>query len=163
MKTLKETLKEAGRYNDVIKILTKIISETEYDYSVDWHPSEGGCSCRVNGEDVREEATELLHRIIIGNPEGVINESIILENLYLYVKSITDTIEHNYVNALAHRKAAPDTSLDAIRSHFILCNLLLYEFMGMEFEDDDREWYIPDGWKAIELKPNERLSNIKEE
>lgn len=145
---IKETLLEAGKYDDVVNILTHIAINTSDDLQpIDaFVGDDGKAVTHVSGIEVIHQALELLQLIKDGlkfeyfeSPEMAEK----FETLQHFVESNTDMMLHNYAVNISH-KAKPNIEMDQIRSWLILDNLLL----NFGIEDEEHEWYIPEGWKS---------------
>lgn len=152
-KTIKSILMEANRYRDVLDIILRIINSTQISYPVHaFAGKDGQVKHYVNGDSVREEARNLYNIIYKDGCAGTNDD---FTNLSEYVKSHSDDLLHNYAVAVSHRIES-DINMEDVRSWEILDNLLMCWNIGGE--DDEDEWYIPDGWKRIttsESKPKQ--------
>lgn len=150
MNTIKETLIEAGRYEEIKKILKNIIFNIK-DIQLPVNPfaGDGGkIQYYVKGCFVKEEAAKLF---IVLTEKEEIEMQCSLDNLFKYVHSYACILMHNYANMISHRKNPElDVSMEDIRCWEILDNFLACYIAGLlESEDEDGkyEWSIPDGWK----------------
>lgn len=141
-KPIKDILKEAGRYEDILNILNNIINADNEcgSYPVSAYVMEGKISFGVDAKLVKKEATELLKYIVDGEDGAIIESCVSVYNLYNYVQSESNIQLHNYAVHLSHN-VAPQVSMDTIRNWEILDNLIAC--LGSE-----DQWHIPDGWKA---------------
>ena len=141
MKSIKEKLLEAGRYNSVLSILEKIIKDDQSSYPVDAYKdySSTETKWRVDGDFVRNEASKLISKITL-EEDKTINEK---EYFYLeqYISTETCQMLHNYAVSISHRNDNPREDMEVIRTWEILENLLFNL-------DDVSSWTIPDGWKV---------------
>lgn len=138
---IKDNLKEAKRYDEVVNILKNIISDNQSAYPVTaFVDNDGKTKWDVDGSLVKEEASRFLD--VIEN--GETKQMSIDDFLYLtqVIHTETDMRLHNYAVAISHR-SEPHIDMEQIRSYEILENLL-YNL------DDVDKWTIPDGWKKIE-------------
>jgi len=137
---VKNILKDAGRYEDVVGILKGIISDTEYSYPVDAYVIKTGETLwRVDGDIVRSEAEKLLRLI----EEGVAEENDSFMTLYEYINTHTNAKLHNYAIAISHRHE-PDVDMEELRSWLVLWNLIIC------YHDTyvvDTEWSVSEGWR----------------
>lgn len=141
---IKDILKEANRYDDVMGIIESIILNTESrSYPVDAYINdEGETRWRVDGDLIKYEAVKLLKTISEGSEHETIGKDFM--NLEQYVLSHSNMLLHNYAVSISHRKE-PETDIDVIRVWEILDNLLI-NWSGDGIDD----WYIPNGWKKID-------------
>lgn len=145
MKTIKETLVEAGRYEQIVEILKKTIMTKQGNFPVGCYADEDGRVKRdVRGIDVRIEASQFMIAIEDNTIMDMIAED--FPNLDKYVHSTSDMLLHNYAVGIAHRKNHDENDAEKMRLWCILANLI----DCMNIRDDDTEgWYVPDGWKAV--------------
>ena len=139
IKEIKKVLKEAGRYEDTLRILGEIINTNKVpddapiaSYYVN---SDGELKCRVDGGLVRKEASALLN-ILIHEEDLDINVS----HLDEYITSATDIMLHNYAISISHKKE-PNNDMEIIRSWLILYTMVWELNNGVALGS------IPKGWK----------------
>ena len=159
--SIKEKLLEAGRYGSVLNILEKITNDNQSTYPTDpyvvYYSTKTECrddsrpihTCadcssketkwRVDGEDVRKEASKLISRISLEQDETIKEEDYF--NLRQYISTETCRMLHNYAVSISHRNDNPKEDMEVIRTWEILENLLFNL-------DDVSSWTIPNGWKA---------------
>lgn len=138
MNTIKNTLKKANRFDNILQILVSITRNQQNSYTVNPFVNENGkLSYHVKGSVVEYEAAELLDLLLADNVSEI---TMRFENLSRYVRNQSDMLLHNYTVSLSH-KATPDTDLETIRCWEILQNLL----DNIDYIDD---WSIPKGWQA---------------
>ena len=146
---IKDILKEANRYEDVMGVLFGVIKQEEFDYPVDPFIDGSQTKWRVEGSCVRNEAIRLLY--VINNFSLPLDGGCgTFDNLYQFVKTRSDMMLHNYSIGVAHRVNEPKEDMEVIRTWLILENLLCCLYI--DYEKDDEEsggWYIPDGWKKV--------------
>lgn len=146
--TVKEELKAAGRYDQVMNILKSTIMSTQGNYPVDCYPDENGkASFDVDAMKVRVEASRLMIAIDDNTIKNMTFEN--FRNLWQYVHSNCDMLLHNYAVSVCHRTEPPKIDIDKARVWCILDNLIIC-LNPVEFDDEDEtDWTIPNGWKDI--------------
>lgn len=136
--TTKEIIIEAGRFDDVIHALSKIIQKTTGNETLPVNPfvdEQGLTKWRVDGKAVCDQAVTLLYQLVHDFPiQGD------FESLLIYVKSSADIDLHNYANDVAHR-LIPVINMENIRTMLIIGKMLQCL--------NDETWDIPDGWKRL--------------
>ena len=141
IKEIKKVLKEAGRYEDTLRILGEIINTNKVPddapISSYYLNSDGELTCRVDGKLVRKEASALLN-ILIHEEDLDINVS----HLDEYITSATNIMLHNYALYISHGMI-PNHTIDEINQWQVLNNLVIF-LASFSFDDT---WHIPDGWK----------------
>lgn len=145
MNKIKEALKEANRYDEVINILNEIISKNDHSSRAVklFIDKEGKPSYHVDGKLVVQEAVDLLQLIdeeTFTEDENLFNK---FSNLWKYVNFQSDMLLHNYSVSISHRKK-PETDMEIIRVWEILENLIICFNI-----DDKASWKIPEGWRKV--------------
>lgn len=153
IKSMKEILEEANRYEDIKTILTKIITEDNISstYRVDPfvdRPS-GVTKWSVDRDDVQEETHNLLENIDNGVVYGECERGV-FRNLERYIKYTSSIKLRCYAVAEANNNHTPgDTTIDDIRIWLILDNLL-FGLNRPNYAYNSR-WKIPEEyWKRID-------------
>lgn len=153
IKSMKEILEEANRYEDIKTILTKIITEDNISstYRVDPfvdRPS-GVTKWSVDRDDVQEETHNLLENIDNGVVYGECERGV-FRNLERYIKYTSSIKLRCYAVAEANNNHTPgDTTIDDIRIWLILDNLL-FGLNRPNYVYNSR-WKIPEEyWKRID-------------
>lgn len=143
--SLKSILVEAGRYDDIIKILSEITSwcvNSDIPQSIAVNPyiSYNKETCReVDRDKVILEALKLKNIIELEKEDSFITAK--FENLEQYIRTISDDQLHNYAVSLTHRRESDSEKLNLLRIWLILDTMLLCWL-------DIHDWNIPDGWKS---------------
>lgn len=137
--TIKQILKDANRYKDVMEVLYSLHSSSKSDYPVEAYDAQGYISFRVNGQAVNDGAFKVI-QCIESNAESL-SFTDDLDPLYQYIKTSANTILHNYAISVTHR-IEPIEDIDKARIYLIIQNIIdCGKF-------DDIPWSIPDGWKT---------------
>lgn len=141
---LKKKLEGAGRYEEIISILEKLINSNSSSFPVNLYIRDGKQYRDVNAEIIKAEASNLIKPMRdYGIHEYKQDDYRHLMKYFIYK---THAIMHNYTIVIAHRKNPEESDIENIRCHLILENFL----MCMDIErEDGSEWKIPDGWKKI--------------
>ena len=132
---LKKELIDAGRYEDILKVLNDIINSNLSIYPVrPFVDVDFKVKTQVNYYFVKNEAKKLLN-VIEKNEE---NDPCEFNNLLQVVNTKRHTLCNNYVVSLSHKKF-PKIELEEIRIWMTLENLIdnLY----------DDKWNVPEGWR----------------
>ena len=132
-------LESAGRFDGVIDVLSKIISNVPMTLCPVKPYYDGGTRVRhVAGQDVKEEALRLF--FYLNCSEELEFDGLDFWNLYKYVEVNTDIVLHNFAVSVSHKQ---DVKFDDyIRNWCILENLLV----NLDYED----WDVPEGWRVNE-------------
>ena len=147
MKTIKEILKEANRYEDVIELLDSIITDNtlkkQFPAVSMFVTDNGEIAHNISGEKVVMQAALLKNLIEKDSISIDTNE---LNFLFKYTDDILNSALHNYAVSISHRDDPELTgnTIERIRILEILNNLLVNHFQPIYNESD---WYIPNGWK----------------
>lgn len=127
IKSIKEILEEANRYEDIKTILTKIITEDDISSTYRVDPFIGPNGIRkwsVKRDDVKEEARKLLEIIDSGEVHGECARGI-FRNLERYISYNKDIKLRCYAVAEANNNHTPgDTTIDDILNWLLLDDLL---------------------------------------
>lgn len=137
---IKDVLKEAERYDEILNIIVNIASGDESSFPVNAYKSGENTKWRVDGALVRKEAIELLQLIFKNEPNTDVENDDRFFNLLQYVETESDTLLHNYAVSISHRRE-PYIDMEIVRCWNILVNLL-YNYY-------ENTWDIPTGWKRI--------------
>ena len=129
--SLRKILEDAGRYDDVTKILEDIVKNIH-----------NGMYCcnnkKVNGYDIHKEATALLMSINFHPLEKS------LENLYDFVCEEVEGLLNNYAMCVSLKhKIKP--SMDELIIPYLIIRSIIHNIIVYGFEFDD--FTIPKGWK----------------
>lgn len=138
--SIKETLKQANRYDDIMSILRIITESKDADFPVDPFNDDNSDKIRwrVDGTTLRDEAIELTASI---ENDTIQTKSLDdFNSLYQYAKSAADTYLHNYAVQVSHKTEPDEAKMEKARIWLILWNLLVC------LDNDPEPWYIPDGW-----------------
>lgn len=141
-----ETLKEAGRYEQVMETLLLIACNNNTYLPVRPYFQKGEAISRVLTSDLRAGIRYLLKKIksntrVAPGDEGGFS---LLSPLEQYISSEADIKMHNYANMCSHKKVALESDLEEIRVYSIIHSIICY----MENPEWDDIWEIPEGWKA---------------
>lgn len=150
-----KTLKDAGRYEEVINILKRIISDSSLNGTVPvdaFVDNDNRTVWRIDGKLIKEEAVAFLQ--LLENNCSIADPD---EYFYLnrYVQTKHNMLLHNYATLISHRKN-PEAkySIEVIRNW--LCLGFLLDNLG----DEDK--YIPMGWnKYIECSEGRYSTTMK--
>lgn len=127
IKSIKEILEEANRYEDIKTILTKIITEDDISSTYRVEPfigPNGITKWSVKRDDVKEEARKLLEIIDSGAVHGECARGI-FRNLERYISYNKDIKLRCYAVAEANNNHTPgDTTIDDILNWLLLDDLL---------------------------------------
>lgn len=139
--TIKDTLVNAGRYDDVMELLEKAKHASEPNCPVICHNDGTGHVCYdVYPKDVKAGAEAVIALINANVPNFPFSDN--LDALYWYIRTMAQHAMINYAVGVSHRQVPDDVLADNIRIYLILKNLI-------EANDvDDTDWNIPDGWKS---------------
>lgn len=143
--SMKNTLIEAGRYDQIISILRKIVFTTNDYFAVDYHLYKGESSFLVSGADVRVEAGQLIESIDDHTVDRMKTED--FENLHQYIDSRLNILLRSYALQLSHRKTPDEESMETIRQWSILNHLLVCLSIN---KDETYRWHIPEGWENLD-------------
>lgn len=140
-KTIKSTLVEAGRYEDVMKLLEETRNVSGPNCPVVCHNDGTGHVCYdVYPEGVKLGAERIIR--LINSDAHRFPFSDDLDSLYWYIHTMAEHAMINYAVSVSHGHVPNDVSVENIRVCLILRNLI-------EANDiDDTDWYIPEGWKC---------------
>lgn len=119
-----DALKESGRYNQVIKILDKIISDTklEGETPVSAYVDENNnTQWRVDAISVKMEASLLKGALLYDNTDIFVSD---YDSLRQYVSSKTDIMLHNYAIEISYRKDKHQIKMGTIRGWLCLDNII---------------------------------------
>lgn len=156
MRTIKEILIDANRYEDIVNILKDIskMDDNSYSYPVRvFIDSDGETKWRVDGKSVNEQSSKLL-KLIEDGSDGISNDD--FTYLSEYVRSHTDMLLHNYAITITHRRDPED--METIRPWVILDNLISCWNLGLN--DDDSAWDIPIGWKKLNYQESNSADEV---
>lgn len=148
--TIRETLTEANRLQEVMAILTNIFSIEDANLPVNLHfNSEGDATSRVAVKNLRKGSGILLSKID-SEPDEIgfritEKESWFLMELGIYVESKLQLKQMNYANAVSHNHLPTYFDIEEIRTWSILNNLLT-QVNNLE---EDFNFCIPEAWKSI--------------
>ena len=162
MKTIRSTIAEAGRLEEILSILNKIFSldgpdwpvDIEIDYENDhW-------SNRVNLRAVRDQIGSYLQYINYDDVADLYEDYDIadlkMHELLRFVNSELNMKLHNYANGLAHRRNVSYEDLEEIRAYSILSSSIEYFECGLFNELDEETnqesfhpFSIPEGWRKV--------------
>ena len=140
--SLKSTLIDGNRYEDIVNMLCEIIKTTCVDFPLH-HPyidNTNETHWRVNGEKVREQANLLLN-LLENNSSGDTSEDFMC--LRAYTNSKLEIYMINYAVAASH-DIEPEHNIETIRQWSVLNNLI--ECWGEI--NKEIAWYIPETWKV---------------
>lgn len=154
---IKETLKEAGRYEEVMSILKNIsLKSSLITYPVHPYAIKHGKICfRVDGSKLVKEAKDLIQAIEENDEEKLKLDNYL--NLHHFVQSTSDDLLHNYAVHVSHKNTTPNIDMEKIRVWEILDNLIIC----LDYEDGSK-WYIPDGWKKTRKEEEVEIKFAKE-
>lgn len=151
MNTIRETLRESGRFETIKQILCDIAKKTNSSIPVrvqfdsDYKPIS-----RVEGEDVLR-GIEVWYKCIETTGEDISDiEAKEMLALSAVVDSELEMRLHNYANSCSHRNVPDETVLEDIRAYSVLDSSL--NNMIARFRDDLTDEFIPfsvpNGWKV---------------
>ncbi len=150
MNTIRETLRESGRFEAIKQILCDIAKKTNSSIPVrvqfdsDYKPIS-----RVEGEDVLR-GIKVWYKCIETTGEDISDiEAKEMLALSAVVDSELEMRLHNYANSCAHRHIPDEAVLEDIRAYSVL-NSSLHNMIA-RFRDDFTDGFIPfsvpTGWK----------------
>ncbi len=146
--TIRETLTEANRLQEVMAILTNIFSIENEDLPVNLHfNSEGDATSRVAVKNLRKGTGILLSKMDSEPNEvgfGITEkENWFLMDLGIYVESNLQLKQMNYANAVSYNHLPTYFDIEEIRAWSVLDNLLTQ----LLYLREDTKFYIPEAWK----------------
>ena len=142
-KSLKEIIKAANRYEEVLEVLNSIISDTREYYPVCYtHIVENGSLCNFLKGDLLRDEVELLHQLIEVGSAGKTSDK--FRYARAYFNNELETKLHNFGINFTHSTELDYKALEEIRVFAIIDNMLsCWDF------PDNCDWSIPDGWRKI--------------
>lgn len=135
---IRKFLEEINRYDDIKEILNTIINDYQYRYLINTFFVEDA-KWQVYGEDVRKEASKLLH-LFDDNLEYNDDREKDYLNLRQYISTKVCSLLYNFALSISYGDI-PTVNIKDIRSWQIL-NYILYNL------NDVSSWTIPNCWKA---------------
>lgn len=147
--TIKETLIEANRYEEVVNILESIIKDDQASYPLfgAFINQAGETRWRVEGEATRNEAKVILQ--LINDEikyEKLENKNV--ENIHKFVNGTVEIRLYNYANEISHRKEPDENDIEIIRQYQVLLTVIEYFHFDFINDPDFGEFEIPKGWKG---------------
>ena len=164
MTTIKDTIREAGRLEQIMDIIIKISGRAtasfpirmQYDYK-------GNPVSRVTGNSVLK-GIELYYKLIDTTGEEITDDE--ARKLWYFQVAVESDLEmrlHNYANSVSHRQTPSEEDMEEIRDYQVLNSSL--DCMIARYHDDITGEYIgfsvPEGWKKIESVTDKLVSIAK--
>lgn len=141
---IKEELINAGRYDQVIDILTKISTDDETSDFPLSNPivADGNITYWISAFYVKKEARKVIECIKDNNFQNKSKEH--FDNVYTFINDTLECKLHNYAVSASHRKPDGEEVLEDIRGWLVLENMLI---CLNPFGEDETPWKVPEGWK----------------
>ena len=143
MNTIKNTIKESGRY-EYIKQLVLDLALSETNLPIRIRLDKGKAISYVKPDGIRE-GIRIWEKYLDTDGRSISNEEALsLFEFSARVEDEVDTRLHNYANSCAHRNVPEESVLEDIRAWEILYSSISY----LEYNNElDCDFSVPDGWK----------------
>lgn len=158
--TIKEKIKEAGRYEEVMEIINKILMECVGDndtYPISLTSKGRKLNDVTDVEDIVRGIKLWMKYIEIEetqeNMEAIKDEAQLLNELMLVIDSDLDMKLHNFGVDISHRKDVDESELETARAYGVLWSSINYfMYFGLDEDFSFIPFEVPKGWKKIKEK-----------